>query len=226
VGAPNHRDKSPRWLLPLVAVVLVAVAGVIAARLIIDRPETSTLPTPAVTATGDPSNAGQSVEADADTPTDPTPSTPASQNEQVPPVGTAVGDRAPNFTLPDLAGQPVSLSEFRGKVVILDFWASWCAPCRASMPSLESLYESVKADGVVMLGVSLDRSQGDAASFLKSNGYDDLVALYGSLSAAQGVASRYGVYGIPHTFIIDRQGIIRFSNHPMRLSASLLQSLL
>lgn len=225
MGIPKRRndEKSPRWLIPVVAVVLLAVAGVIAARLVIDRPGTDTVATPA------PVTADRSIPDVTVTPAPPTPATPttsASPEMQGPPVGTAVGDTAPNFTLPDLSGESVSLSDYRGKVVILDFWASWCAPCRAAMPSLESLYESVKAEGVVMLGVSLDRTEGDAVNFLRSNGYGDLIALYGSLSAAQGVASRYGVYGIPHTFIIDRQGIIRFSNHPMRLTASLLQSIL
>jgi peroxiredoxin len=208
-------DQSPRWLIPVLVVVLLAVLGVIAAKVILDRPAPSP-PTAVVPAAEDQSNVDNAMAVPE----------PPVQDPQAPPVGIAVGDTAPNFTLPDLAGKSVSLSQFRGKVVILDFWASWCAPCRASMPSLESLYDSVKGDGVVMLGVSLDRSESDAVTFLKQNGYTEMIALYGSLSSAEGVASRYGVYGIPHTFIIDREGIIRFSNHPMYLTASLLNSIL
>ena len=141
------------------------------------------------------------------------------------PVGIEVGDRAPNFTLQSLDGKSVSLYDFRGHVVILDFWASWCAPCRASMPELQRYYEEFKGRGLVLLGVSLDRSAEDARYFLNREGYHDLIALWGSVSASQGVAHEYGIYGIPHTFVIDKQGIIRFANHPMYLTASFLASL-
>ncbi len=141
------------------------------------------------------------------------------------PVGIEVGDRAPNFTLPDLNGKPISLSDFRGHVVILDFWASWCPPCRASMPTLRKYYEEYKDKGLVLIGVSLDRSAEDARSFLEANGYHDLIALWGSVSASQGVAREYGIYGIPHTFVIDPNGIIRFSDHPFHLTESFLSSL-
>ena len=141
------------------------------------------------------------------------------------PVGIEVGDRAPNFTLPDLNGKPVSLSDFRGHVVILDFWASWCPPCRASMPTLEKYYEEYKSKGLVLIGVSLDRSAEEARSFLEANGYHGLIALWGSVSASQGVAREYGIYGIPHTFVLDPNGIIRFSDHPLHLTESFLSSL-
>ena len=141
------------------------------------------------------------------------------------PVGIEVGDRAPNFTLQSLDGKPVSLYQFRGHLVILDFWASWCYPCRMTMPTLHKYYEDLKNRGVVMLGVSLDRSAAAARNYLQVSGYTDLIALWGSLSDAQSVAQEYGVYGIPHTFVIDKQGIIRFSGHPAHLTEAFLASL-
>ncbi|RLE34464.1 hypothetical protein DRJ24_03875 [Candidatus Acetothermia bacterium] len=142
------------------------------------------------------------------------------------PVGTSVGNRAPDFTLRALNGGPVTLSSFLGKVVILDFWASWCYPCRISMPALHALWERYRDQGVVLLGVSLDRSESNAEGYLKANGYTDVTALWESPYASQAVAKRYGVSGIPHTFVIDRNGIIRFSGHPTQLTASLIESLL
>ncbi len=148
------------------------------------------------------------------------------------PVGINVGDRAPNFTLQSLDGKTVSLDQFRGHIVILDFWASWCTPCRMSMPTLHKYYEDFKSRGVVMLGVSLDHTAAAARDYLASNGYTDLIALWGSQSDVQAVAQEYGVYGIPHTFVIDKQGIIRFSeegikdlSHPVGFTEAFLASL-
>lgn len=130
--------------------------------------------------------------------------------------GPHVGRRAPEFSLLDLTGKKFSLAEFQGRLVILDFWASWCIPCRAFMPGLYDLYERYR-DDVVFIGVSLDRREDDAKAYLATNRYEDLIALWGSLHQAQGVALRYGVVGIPHTYIIDRDGVIRYSGHPKDL---------
>jgi thiol-disulfide isomerase/thioredoxin len=150
---------------------------------------------------------------------------PSTANPNGPPVGNRVGDVAPPFSLPSLAGETRSLSDYRGRIVILDFWASWCVPCRLSMPSLEAMARHL-GDDVVLLGVSLDRTETEARSYVGSKGYTDLVALYGSLSEARAVASDYGVLGIPRTFVIDREGIVRFAGHPSLLSRGLVESLL
>ncbi len=142
-----------------------------------------------------------------------------------PAVGYRVGDVAPLFSLASLDGEPTSLSDYRGRLVILDFWASWCVPCRLSMPSLEEMAHEFGED-VVLIGISLDRSESEARSYVDSRGYVDLVALYGSLNEARRVASDYGVLGIPRTFVIDREGIVRFAGHPDLLTSELVESLL
>ena len=146
-------------------------------------------------------------------------------DSDAPAIGYRVGNHAPQFTLPSLAGESIALSDYRGRLVILDFWASWCVPCRLSMPSLEAMAREL-GDDVVLLGVSLDRSEAEARSYVDSRSYSDLVVLYGSLSEARGVARDYGVLGIPRTFVIDREGIVRFAGHPGRLSRHLVESLL
>ncbi len=150
---------------------------------------------------------------------------PPPEEVSTPRPGHAVGDIAPGFSLPALDGSMVALSDYRGQIVLLDFWASWCAPCRVSMPSLVEMARAFGED-VVLIGISLDRSEGDARSYVSSRGYEELVALYGSLGEARAVAGTYGVLGIPKTFVIDREGIVRFADHPSLLTQSLVESLL
>ena len=154
----------------------------------------------------------------------PTVQDPATDSD-APVIGYRVGNRAPQFSLLSLAGESISLSDYRGRLVILDFWASWCVPCRLSMPSLEAMARALGGE-VVLLGVNLDRSEAEARSYVNSKDYSDLVALYGSLSEARDVARAYGVRGIPRTFLIDREGIVRFAGHPDLLSRNLVESLL
>ena len=136
------------------------------------------------------------------------------------------GTPAPDFELPRLvpeSGPPVHLQELRGTAVILDFWASWCGPCRASMSYLEELAASV--DGVVLLGVNLDRRQEDALGYLASNPVKEMIPVHGTFETAQAVSLLYGdllASGIPHTFVVDREGTIRYSGHPLELSAEFL----
>ena len=142
-----------------------------------------------------------------------------------PTVGYRVGNVAPSFTLPSLDGASISLANYVGRVVILDFWASWCVPCRLSMPSLEAMARGL-GDEVVLIGISLDRTEAEARSYVTSRDYPSLLPLYGSLTEARAVADDYAVLGIPRTFVIDRDGIVRFAGHPNRLSRSLVESLL
>jgi Tol biopolymer transport system component/peroxiredoxin/DNA-directed RNA polymerase subunit RPC12/RpoP len=117
-----------------------------------------------------------------------------------------IGKPAPFFTLQDLSGKRISLSEFKGKVVILDFWATWCPPCVVEIPHFIALYEQYKDQGLAVVGISTDRKGvGIVRSFAQKNhiNYPILMA-DGRVQAAYG-----GIRAIPTTFIIDSAGIIR-----------------
>jgi PKD repeat protein len=132
-------------------------------------------------------------------------------------VGTKVGEKAPDFTLQSLDEQTVSLSQFRGFVVLLDFWASSCGPCRSTLPYLETLRARYAGEGLVLVSVSVDENVEDVRSFLEEGGYSQIVALWQSHEAAEAVRQRYGVSEVPRTFVMDRQGIIRWVGQPIRL---------
>jgi peroxiredoxin len=113
---------------------------------------------------------------------------------------------APDFTLKNLEGQEISLKQLRGKVLLLNFWATWCGPCRIEKPTLEKLYHEFKDKGLRVLAVSLD--QGDSLQAVRSY-YEKYGYSYGSLlDPEQEVAQMYGVRGIPATYLIDREGYL------------------
>jgi len=116
-----------------------------------------------------------------------------------------VGKPAPDFTLPDLNGTEVSLASLKGKTVILDFWATWCGPCRQGLPVLMEVADARKDDGVVLWAVDLDESQKKVAAFIEKKKWKLPVLL----DAKGKAAAKYGVGGIPHTVVIDPQGIVR-----------------
>jgi len=116
---------------------------------------------------------------------------------------------APDFSWQNSAGNIVHLSDLRGKVVLLDFWATWCGPCRMTIPHVEALYEKYKNNGVVVMGVNLDSAskRKNVEEFIKTHDMHYLV-----ISDAKGVvASRYGATSIPRFFIIDKNGGIAFT---------------
>ena len=121
---------------------------------------------------------------------------------------------APGFVLQSLDGETVSLESYRGRVVVLDFWASWCKPCRKSFPELHEIAASMAVDGVDLLVISIDKTEEIARDYLIEHGFTTDNVLWGSLEEARKVKSEYGVIGIPHTFVIDREGVIRYSGHP------------
>ena len=118
-----------------------------------------------------------------------------------------VGFPAPDFTLDLLGGGTVSLSELRGKVVVVNLWASWCPPCRAEMPALQRVYEADRARGLEILAVNttFQDSEADAAQFVSEFGLTFPVAL----DRAGEVSRRYLLRALPTTFFIDRGGVIR-----------------
>jgi len=126
-------------------------------------------------------------------------------------VGNTVGKAAPSFTLPDLSGAKVSLSDFLGQGVILNFWTSTCPACQAFMPTLEDLRQCYQGRGLMVVGVNIDSSARVAADYLRQNGYWNFITLWGPRAAVQEVRSLYGVTGLPRVFLVDRQGVIRFS---------------
>ena len=134
-----------------------------------------------------------------------------------PEIGIEEGQAAPDFVLENLDGDPVALSDLRGFVVLLDFWASWCPPCRMTMPHLEMLRAQFGDDGLIIVAVNLDPVEADARDYIEENGYTGFTVLRGTLAEAQAVRELYEVEGIPHTFVIDRQGIVRHADHPIRL---------
>lgn len=116
------------------------------------------------------------------------------------------GSPAPDFTLPRLdVAEELSLSDLRGEVVVLNFWGSWCIPCREEAPMLQRLYEENQAQGVVFLGVAVDDTQAKAQAYLEefSISYPNVIDLRDEMEAL------YHIYGVPVTVIIDREGYIR-----------------
>jgi len=110
--------------------------------------------------------------------------------------------QAPDFTLQDLTGKSVHLTELQGKIVFLNFWATWCPPCRAEMPSIENLYNRYKEKDVHVLAVNLQEEAPVVRTFLEKNPFTFPIVLDSSGSTAQ----LYGIRGIPTTFILDRKG--------------------
>lgn len=115
------------------------------------------------------------------------------------------GKFAPVFELKDLEGKKVSLADFKGKVILLNFWATWCAPCKAEMPSLENLYRNLKGKGLVVIGVSVDNSEKTVHSFVKEKGITFPILLDKGKEVS---FDDYGVIGLPVTFLIDKKGVI------------------
>jgi len=126
---------------------------------------------------------------------------------------TEIGNAAPTFTQNDSNGNPVSLKDFRGKYVLIDFWASWCVPCRAENPNVIKAYNKYKDKNFTVLGVSLD-SQSAREDWLKAVKNDGLI--WTQVSDLKGwkneVAVKYAVHSIPQNILVDPQGIIIAKN--------------
>ena len=125
-----------------------------------------------------------------------TPATPA--------PAPVVGAPAPDFTLEDLDGNQVRLADLAGQVVLVNFWATWCGPCRLEMPALQARYDALKDQGFTVLAVNLDEPREDAALFAQDLGLTFPVLLDPGAS----INDLYRVRGYPTTFIVDREGLI------------------
>lgn len=112
---------------------------------------------------------------------------------------------APNFTLQDIEGRNVSLSDHKGKVVLIEFWATWCAPCRASIPGLERLYKAYGDKGFTVLAISLDYGELDSVRQFRA----EYGITYPVLQGTDEIAIKYRVRSIPMLVLADRDGKVR-----------------
>ncbi|MGE6612688.1 TlpA disulfide reductase family protein [Peribacillus sp. NPDC076916] len=120
--------------------------------------------------------------------------------------GLKIEAKAPNFSLKTLDGKQVELSDYKGKKVMLNFWATWCPPCKKEMPDMEK-YAQQAGDDVVVLAVNID-PENDVQAFVEDNGITFTIPL-DSQSAKNPVNERYRILSIPTTYFIDKKGIIR-----------------
>jgi len=116
-----------------------------------------------------------------------------------------VGKRAPDFQLSNLEGQPVSLSDFRGTPVLLNFWATWCGPCRQEMPLIQGIFEEQTNENLVILAVNIGENSAAVKNFMQSGNYSFPVLL----DTDRNVALQYNARAIPTTFFIDKDGTIQ-----------------
>ncbi len=122
-----------------------------------------------------------------------------------------IGKQAPDFTLNDTTGNPITMSAFKGKYLLIDFWAAWCGPCRRENPNNVKLYKDFKNKGFEILGVSFDRAREDWVAAIKKDGLS--WPQVSDLKFWQSEAGKlYGVSSIPHTVLLDKDGIIIAKN--------------
>jgi peroxiredoxin len=124
-----------------------------------------------------------------------------------------VGGPAPEILLKDLQERDVRLSDFRGKVVLLNFWATWCKPCKEEMPAMQASYDKLRDRGFVVLAVNELEDTQKVADHIRTHRHTFQVVM----DRNNQVANRYGVVGLPVSFLVDPQGIVR-----ERISGSLL----
>jgi cytochrome c biogenesis protein CcmG/thiol:disulfide interchange protein DsbE len=120
-------------------------------------------------------------------------------------ITAAQGEKAPDFALKDLKGNDVTLADYKGKVVFLNFWATWCPPCRQEIPDFIKAYEKHKNDGLIILGVAVSDKENSVKSFVERNKISYPVAM-GDMKIVKDYEP--GQY-IPATIVIDRKGNIR-----------------
>ena len=127
-------------------------------------------------------------------------------------------DSAPNFTFKLLDGKDFHLSDYKGKPVLINFFASWCLPCREEMPVLEKIVQAYGPKGVIFLGIAIDDTEDKMKDFVAKYG----VTFPVGLDKTATIQKSFGIYGIPTTYFIDKQGVINYS-HSGSVTEELLQ---
>lgn len=206
-----------RWLLPISMTLGLAVAAAVILGSLLDRPAGRQLQpefpaVPVGTPVPSPSSRHTaetgSRPATGETAPSMTTSVPAPAN--LDPLFAALAmhrppepREAPDFTLPDVEGRPVRLRDLRGKLVFLNFWATWCPPCKLEMPSMERLYKTFKRTEFAMLAVSIDRQ---GVQVVKPFMEELQLTFPALLDSASEAARLYGLRGLPTTYLIDQNG--------------------
>ena len=149
------------------------------------------------------------------------PGTEADNGGATAPVMTP-GAPAPNFSLPDRSGRTVSLSDFRGRPLLVDFWATWCRPCRETMPEVQRLHRKYGSQ-LQVVGINIEGNSQAVLSYLDEGGYTFPV-LFDSGNWDSIVATSYGVSSIPRTFLIDRNSRVLYEGHPQGLTEEQIQA--
>ncbi|MDI3340481.1 MAG: TlpA disulfide reductase family protein [Sphaerobacter sp.] len=116
------------------------------------------------------------------------------------------GEQAPNFALPGLDGGTVRLSDYRGQVVLVNFWATWCRPCQIEMPEFQAVYDKHRDAGFTILGVNQAESEDLVRPYVEEHAYSWVFALDQTGKAS----ATYGVYSIPQSYLIDRSGKVTY----------------
>ncbi len=129
----------------------------------------------------------------------------SANNEPEPPASPMEGKQVPDFDLPTLDGKRMTLSSLRGKVLFINIWATWCAPCREEMPSMENLYKQLKGPDFEMVGISIDKDGSKSvAPFVKQLGLTFPILM----DPESAVAKKFQITGVPETYIVNREGLI------------------
>ena len=116
-----------------------------------------------------------------------------------------VGAPAPEVVLTNLQGQEVKLSDLRGKIVLLNFWATWCKPCKEEMPAMQACYDKLRDQGFVVLAINELEDTELVAEHVRTHNHTFPVLM----DHDNRIANRYGVVGLPASFLVDREGIVR-----------------
>ncbi|RME90949.1 MAG: TlpA family protein disulfide reductase [Anaerolineae bacterium] len=132
---------------------------------------------------------------------------PSASQEEISAVPVPVEYPAPDLSLTDLQGNPVTLADYRGQIVLVNLWATWCPPCRAEMPVLQSYYEAHQEEGFVIIAINDGDPEADVTTFAESYGLTFPVWLDPEYRAERS----FQTMSLPSSFVIDRQGIVRLA---------------